>query len=171
MHKIWKWLFVSLLGLMVMGIVIFSILVNNFHLPGVHIRGKNAHIALEQDCYFIDTSTMQVEGKSQFRMSGYLFDQFSGFMQVSAYPMSPDLVGREDTGGVVDNDELIFTNRVVQQYADWEYFYTVYIMKSEPNVVVILIQTKDRETITAVCGETEEEAIANYRAYRAALDA
>lgn len=169
MHKIWKWLFVSLLGLMVAGIIIFSVLANNFHLPGVHIWGKNAHIALEQDCYFIDASTMKVEGKGQFRMSGYLFDKFNGFMQLSTYPMSSNLIGREDEGAIVDRDELMFTNRMITQHTGWEYFYTVYIVKSEPNVVVIYIHTKDGETFTAVCGETEEQALLNYNKYQDSL--
>ena len=86
-------------------------------------------------------------------------------MQLSQYPMSPDLVGRWDSGSVLDRNRLRFTNHLGLPDEDWEYYYDVHIVKAEPNLIVITVHQKEGGTLTAVCADSEEEAIANYHAY------
>lgn len=166
MEKRWKHLFFGLLIGLAVAVLAFVLFADIWLNQGsIRILGNSAKVSVHSDCYFIDTTTMEVTGNSTFRMDGFLFENFHGYMQLSQYPMSPDLVGRWDDGSVLDRNRLRFTNQSGLSDEDWEYYYDVYIMKGDPNLIVIRVHQKEGSTLAAVCAKSEDEAIANYQAY------
>ena len=166
MEKRWKHLFIGLLIGFAVAVLAFALFADIWLNQGsIRILGDIAKVNVHSDCYFIDTTTMEVTGSSTFRMDGFLFENFHGYMQLSQYPMSPDLVGRWDSGSVLDRNRLRFTNQLGLPDEDWEYYYDVHIVKGDPNLIVIRVHQKEGSPLTAVCADTEEEAISNYQAY------
>ena len=168
MEKRWKHLFIGLVIGLAVSVLAFALFVDIWLNQGsIRILGDIAKVNVHSDCYFIDTTTMEVTGSSTFRMDGFLFENFHGYMQLSQYPMSPDLVGRWDSGSVLDRHRLRFTNHAGLPEEDWqwEYYYDVHIVKGDPNLIVIRVHQKEGSPLTAVCADTEEEAISNYQAY------
>ena len=101
-----------------------------------------------------------------FTISGVVFPQkqkdsmepFTGHMNVQQYPISLE-DGVISHSGYVTKDYIHIRNqslRLLNPEADR--CYIVYILRTNPEVIVIEILENDR-VITAVCGETEEEAI------------
>ena len=158
--------------------IAISLLAVNFYkkdftdTQGIHILGNWAHINYQKKCYLFDGPTGEIIGDSTFTISGILFDEskklfkdenymsgFSGHIEVSAYPLSMEVGGH--LGSIQDN----YVDFVSEKYigpAKWEKVYWVFIMRSNPDVVVIHILG---ENVIAVCGENEEEALANYQYY------
>ena len=166
MEKRWKYWFFGLLIFILVAFCAFALFADIWLNQGsIRILGDIAKVNVHSDCYFIDTTTMEVTGSSTFRMDGFLFENFHGYMQLSQYPMSPDLVGRWDSGSVLDRNRLRFTNQLGLPDEDWEYYYDVHIVKGDPNLIVIRVHQKEGSPLTAVCADTEEEAISNYQAY------
>ena len=166
MEKRWKYWFFGLLIFILVAFCAFALFADIWLNQGsIRILGDIAKVNVHSDCYFIDTTTMDVTGSSTFRMDGFLFENFHGYMQLSQYPMSPDLVGRWDSGSVLDRNRLRFTNQLGLPDEDWEYYYDVHIVKGDPNLIVIRVHQKEGSSLTAVCADTEEEAISNYQAY------
>lgn len=162
----WKHLFFGLVIGLAVAIPAFALFTDIWLNQGsIRILGDIAKVNVHSDCYFIDTTTMEVTGSSTFRMDGFLFENFHGYMQLSQYPMSPDLVGRWDSGSVLDRNRLRFTNQAGMPDENWEYYYDVYIVKADPNLIVIRVHQKEGNPLTAICADTEEEAISNYQAY------
>ena len=52
---------------------------------------------------------------------------------------------------------------------DWTRYYTVHILKKNPDVIVVEIREKEGGATIAVCGESPEEALANYQNYQKAI--
>ena len=166
MEKRWKYWFFGLLIFILVAFCAFALFADIWLNQGsIRILGNAAKISVHSDCYFIDTTTMEITGSSTFRMDGFLFENFHGYMQLSQYPISPDLVGRWDSGSVLDRNRLRFTNQLGLPDEDWEYYYDVHIVKGDPNLIVIRVHQKEGSPLTAVCADTEEEAISNYQAY------
>lgn len=166
MEKRWKYWFFGLLIFILVAFCAFALFADIWLNQGsIRILGDIAKVNVHSDCYFIDTTTMEVTGSSTFRMNGFLFENFHGYMQLSQYPMSPDLVGRWDSGSVLDRNRLRFTNHLGLPDEDWAYYYDVHIVKGDPNLIVITVHQKEGGTLTAVCADSEEEAISNYQAY------
>ena len=168
MEKRWKYWFFGLLIFILVAFCAFALFADIWLNQGsIRILGNAAKISVHSDCYFIDTTTMEVTGSSTFRMDGFLFENFHGYMQLSQYPMSPDLVGRWDSGSVLDRHRLRFTNHAGLPEEDWqwEYYYDVHIVKADPNLIVIRVHQKEGSSLTAVCADTKEDAISNYQAY------
>lgn len=166
MEKRWKYWFFGLLIFILVAFCAFALFADIWLNQGsIRILGDIAKVSVHSDCYFIDTTTMEITGSSTFRMNGFLFENFHGYMQLSQYPMSPDLVGRWDSGSVLDRNRLRFTNHLGLPDEDWEYYYDVHIVKGDPNLIVIRVHQKEGSPLTAVCADTEEEAISNYQAY------
>lgn len=162
----WKWLFWGLLFLIIVGMIAFPIAFQVFTQSGIHILGNYAHVSLQQDCYFIDTAAMEVTGSSTFVVSGYLFDKFTGYMNVAQYPMTVENISQAGASGFVDGlNKLTLSNHSLTLDPNWQYYYYVNILKSDPNVIVIQIAKKDHSVITAVCADSPEQAIANYQTY------
>ena len=166
MEKRWKYWFFGLLIFILVAFCAFALFADIWLNQGsIRILGDIAKVNVHSDCYFIDTTTMEVTGSSTFRMDGFLFENFHGYMQLSQYPMSPDLVGRWDSGSVLDRNRLRFTNQLGLPDEDWEYYYDVHIVTGDPNLIVIRVHQREGSPLTAVCADTEEEAISNYQAY------
>ena len=168
MEKRWKHLFIGLLIALAVAVLAFALFADIWLNQGsIRILGDIAKVNVHSDCYFIDTTTMEVTGSSTFRMDGFLFENFHGYMQLSQYPMSPDLVGRWDHGTVLDRNRLVFSTHAGLPEEDWqwEYYYDVQIVKGDPNLIVIRVHQREGSPLTAVCADTEEEAISNYQAY------
>ena len=117
---------------------------------------------------FFDPATGEITGESEFRIDGYLFEKFTGVMDVETYSMGK-YIGLEDGGSVVDRKEIRLTNHMIQQKEDWDYSYTVHIQKSDPTIIYIVISQRDGESIYAICGASEEEALVNLQTYREKL--
>lgn len=166
MERLWRRLFIVLLIVLVVGMIACAIAVNNFHRNGVQFFGNNIHVSFARDCYFIDRETLEVTGQSRFCISGYQFDRFTGVMNLEQYPMTADTIG--DISAVRrDRNRWMLSGHGVRLNDDWERYYLVYFLRSNPNVVVIDIFQNGGETITAVCADSPEEAAANYRTYLA----
>ena len=158
-----------------------AILVSNFFIKnfteteGIHVLGKWAHINYQEKCYLINTKTKEVIGDSTFAISGMLYDKhkkifeesyemstFSGHMEVSAYPYAITEVSHK--GSIHDNKiSLVSFNNV--DLSDMRPIYQVHILCSNPEIIVIRIDSEADENLVAVCGQTEDEALENYQQY------
>lgn len=168
MKNIWKRLFICLLICVIVSAIALAISVDVFHQQGVHFLGSAAHIHIYKKCYimnpegaFIDTSMLQIDG--------YVFDDFTGSLNLEAYPLTA--YEALETGCAVGVSEFLTLSGhgISLSTDDWNRYYNIHILKDDPDVIVIEIWHKDGEVVRAVCAETEEEAIANYRAYREAM--
>ena len=152
-----------------------SFLKNFTDTQGIHILGNWAHIDYQKKCYFIDAKTGEITGDSTFTISGILFNEskgifkessgassFSGHMEVSAYPFAMTEVFHE--GSIFNNNNISLTSCNRKDLSDMKPYYWVHIC-SDLEIVVIRIYLENDETLTAVCGQNEEEALENYRQY------
>lgn len=168
MKNVWKWLFIGLLVVIIAVGIILSILHSNFHEPGVNITANHALICLSEDCYFIDGGT--VTGKSTLSMEGYLWDRiddkadsFYGYVNLKEYPAATVDMVDNFSGGIDSRNYLWLTNQhIVLLRDDWEYYYKVYIYESDPDLIMVHVVFDDGRTLTAVCGDSEEDALKNY---------
>lgn len=165
MCNIWKRLFIGLLAFVVITVIIFSVAVSAFLQDGVHFFGFAAHIQVYQKCYFIEDG--KIAGESMFRIKGYAFDDdFTGSMNIDEYPLTAfDVL---EMGRATGSRELLILSGSGLT-DNWNRYYTVIIPKENTNIIVIQIWEKDKPTIVAVCGNSEEEALANYRMYYESL--
>lgn len=170
MKNIWKRLFIGLLICVIVSAVALAIAVDVFHQQGIHFLGSAAHINIYKKCYIMNTEGKFID-TSMLRIDGYVFDDFTGSLSLEAYPLTA--YEALETGHVVGASKFLNLsgNGIKLSTGDWNRYYNIHILKDDPDVIVIEIWHKDGEVVRAVCGETEEDAIANYRAYRAALDA
>lgn len=160
--------------------IVLAVLVSNFMRDGVHILGQYAHISFQKTCYFIEGDTLDnlsVSGSSTFTVNGYLHhtgkgdstgketSPFDGHMEVAAHPMSLEEGYKSHFGGILDKEILLTSHGIDMIRPDSRTYYTVNILRSNPDVVVIHIYTVGGATILAVCGESEENALSNYRTY------
>ena len=144
---------------------------------GVHVFGKYANINYQENCYFIDIKTNEVIGDSTFAISGVLYDKhkkifeeyretstFSGHIEVSAYPFTLTEEYLPHSGAILEDKIEFFSDRCVEP-GYFERFYRVEILRSNPEVVVIHICLENDEVLTAVCGQSEEDALEKYQQY------
>ena len=142
---------------------------------GIHVLGKWAHINYQEKCYLIDTKTNEVVGDSTFTISGILYGEdkemfteyyemnmFSGHMEVSAYPYAMIEVFHE---GAINGNKISLASYSKTDISDMRPLYQVHILHSNPEIVVIRIDLGEDESLVAVCGQTEDEALANYQQY------
>lgn len=150
----------------------------NFNTAGIHVIGKLAHIDMQQNCYFIDPETNEITGSSVFTISGTLVDRngkffggtyeastFSGHMEVAAYPISMTN-GFRNHQGVINRDKIVLSSQggIAQDQA-LETYYTVEIIRTAPETVVIYIYQDNGDTLVAVCGKSEADALGLYQQY------
>lgn len=159
-------------------ILVSNYFVKNFAATeGIHVLGKWAHINYQEKCYFIDTKTKEVIGDSTFAISGMLYDKhkkifeeyremstFSGHMEVSAYPFTLTEEYLPHSGAILDEKIEFLSDRCNEQ-GYFERAYRVEILRSNPEVVVVHVYLENDEVLTAVCGQTEDEALENYQQY------
>lgn len=171
MKSIWKWLFAGLLIAVLTAGIIVSVVHAGLHEPGVNISGNHAVVSLKEDCYFIDSG--EITGKSTFSMEGYLWDRgknmmhdFYGYLNLPDYPAIQGDSVENFTGCIENGNYLLLTNTGITLIReDWEYYYTVHIYESNPDLIFVAITHRDGRTVTAICAESEEAALENYRAY------
>lgn len=162
---------IAIVGLVIL-IIVNCCIHDFFTKDGFQVLGNFMHADYKEKCYFIDDKG-EVDGESTFTISGILYDKpegifseegsadsFSGHMEVDAYPLTLSRISH--VGSIIDNDRITFIS-----YRDnkLEHHYKVYILRSKPDIVVVSIQLENGEYLTAVCGKSEEEALANYKQY------
>jgi len=158
----------------VVGIWISSCINNFWKNDGIQVLGKFVHINYQEKCYLIDSEENKIVGDSTFTISGILYDRekgmfeeqhetsaFSGHMEVDAYPISLS-EGYGWHSGAIDDNEITF---LTHKDMDSPPYYWVHILRSNPKVVLIHINLENGETLTAVCGQSEDEAWRNYQQY------
>lgn len=174
MKKIYLPMIVVMIVVVVAGAASFA----NFNTAGIHVIGKLAHIDMQQNCYFIDPETKEITGNSVFTISGTLVDQnrkfwgrdygastFNGHMEVAAYPISM-ADGFQNHQGVIDRDKIILSSQGgIAQGQTLEMYYTVEILRSAPETIVIYIFQETGNTLVAVCGKSEADALSLYQQY------
>lgn len=158
------------LVLLVLSGIVLSACFMSFLKPGVHVLGRWVHVDLQKTCYFIthdNINGIQVTGESTFTAMGYVRDpigteagSFRGHMNVETYPISLEQAYLHNAGGI--GAEFL---ELSCMGPDCEISYWVRILKSDPDVIVIHITRDDGQNLTAVCGDTEEQAIHNYQRY------
>lgn len=169
---------ISICIFIAMAILVSNVFIKNFtETEGIHVLGKWAHINYQEKCYFIDSKTNEVIGDSTFAISGMLYDKhkkifqeysttstFSGHIEVSAYPfaLTEDYLPHS---GSISDEMIIFLSDRCNEPGYFERVYMVEILRSNPEVVVIHIYLENDEVLTAVCGQSEEEALENYQYY------
>ena len=169
---------ISICVIITMFILISNYFVKNFmETEGIHVLGKWAHINYQEKCYFIDTETNEVTGDSTFAISGMLYDRhkkifeeaheastFSGHIEVSAYPFTLTEDYLPHVGAISDKEITFLSDRCIEP-GYFERAYRVNILRSNPEVIVIHIYLENDEVLTAVCGQSEEDALENYQQY------
>lgn len=168
-----------IVGIVISIVVIIAIWIsscfNNFWKnDGIQVLGKFVHINYQEKCYLIDSKEEKIVGDSTFTISGILYDRqkgmfeeqhatsaFSGHMEVEAYPISLLEGYAWHSGTIHDNEITFFTHKDM----DSPPYYWVHILRSNPEVVLIHINLENGETLTAVCGQSEDEAWKNYQQY------
>lgn len=163
----------------VIGAIVFGIsYLAQFFTTGIHIWGRYAHIETQQNCYFVDPETKEITGSSVFTISGTFVDQnrkflggdyeastFSGHMEVAAYPISM-ADGFQNHQGVIDRDKIVLSSQGgIAQGQTLEMYYTVEILRSAPETIVIYIFEETGNTLVAVCGKSEADALGLYQQY------
>lgn len=157
-----------------------AICVGQWAKPGIHVFFRWAHIDIQQDCYFVESDSgqlddMQVAGQSIFTAVGYVKDKsadeeagtFEGHMSVESHPVSLAF-GRLTNWGSISKDFITLSGHgawLMELPVEGEYYYIVRILRSDPSVIVIDIVDQEGYTTRAVCGVSEEDAIANYKRF------
>lgn len=144
---------------------------------GIHVLGKYAHINYQESCYFIDTKTNEAIGDGTFAISGMLYDKhkkvfeeyretstFSGHIEVSTYPFALTEEYLPHSGAIFDEKIELFSYRCIEP-GYFEMVYSVEILRSNPEVIVIHVYLEKDEVLTAVCGQSKEEALEKYQQY------
>lgn len=163
------------IAIVVVVVIWISSCINNFWKGDeIQVLGKFVHINYQEKCYLIDSKENKIVGESTFTISGILYDRqkrmfeehhaastFSGHMEVDAYPLSLSEGYCGHTGAINDN-EIVFLSHKNMDLAP---YYWVHILRSNPEVVLIHIYLENGETLTAVCGQSEDEAWENYQQF------
>lgn len=169
MEKLWKRLFFGLLALTIVGIIAFAIALDIFDQQGIHILGGYAHVGIRRDCYIIEVTEdgYSATEKSTLTVSGYLVDgHFDGYINLEAYPFAVGDYAQE-TGGYISgwNEITLYNHGLQSTRPEWKATFQIDIVKSNPDIIGVRITGRDGTSLLAICGETEEEAISNYKAY------
>lgn len=169
MRKALPWVLGTLLATLCITGILLAICVSSFVQPGIRVLGRYAHLELQKNCYFITSNSIdgqKITGQSRFTAQGYLQDApgdasgaFKGHMSVEQYPVSFEEGFRWHWGNI-ENDKIMLSC----QGGPLDTYYVIYILRNDPDVIVIHIFSKDGNR-TAVCGDNEEDAISNYAKY------
>ena len=143
---------------------------------GFQVFGKFVRADYQEKCYFWDDEGNSV-GEGTFTIVGMLYDEhksifsethsnsgFTGHMEVDVYPFKLE-DGYGAHSGAIYKDYIIFSSHKIND-GDFSLYYWVFVMRSNPEVVVIHIITENDETITGVCGNSKEKALENYKEFR-----
>lgn len=136
-------------------------------------------IEQQKKCYFVSESgkDLTINGEGTFTISAVARadpaeggtiggkGDFIGHMEVSEYPLQFEEVAQWYTVWAWGDFLELRSSSLKLEKPDLEVYYDVSIVRSNHDIIKITIDLKDGETITAICGETEEEAKENYRLY------
>ena len=161
--NVWMILFFSLVGLLLIGAIVFGIGRNIFFQDTLHVIGKRAQVSVHQNCYFYDASG-EIGEQSVFYAQAYISKNEKYVnMNVENYPIGK-YAGRWDSA-VIGKEFVILSNQGVMTHEDWEYSYQVYISRDEPEIVQITISMKDGSVLNAICADSAEEAKTNLQRF------
>ncbi len=162
-RNVWKILFFSLIGLILVSAITFGIGRNIFFQDSLHVIGKRAQVSVFKNCYFYDASG-EIVDQSLFRASAYISkDEDFVSMTVEDYPVGK-YAGRWDNA-TIGEAFIYLSNQGVTTHEDWECYYQVNISRDDPDIVHITIFLKDGSTLNAICADSEEEAKANLQRF------
>lgn len=171
MKKTIVWTLAVALAIFILTGCFFVIKFSSFVKPGVHTLGNYAHIDLQKNCYFISNDGKTVTGQSTFTIVGYLNDVagnesglFEGHMSVAQHPISFEKGYRSHVGDIGKDFISLTCQGAVLDDPTFDTYYIVQILRDDPNVIAVTVFSGDEYT-TAVCGNTEAEAITNYQLY------
>ena len=171
----WKIIVGIVISIVVVVSIWISSCINNFWKnDGIQVLGAFVHINYQEKCYLIDSKESKIVGDSTFTISGILYDRqkgmlekqhatstFSGHMEVDEYPLSLS-EGYCGITGAINGNEIVFLSH---KNVELTPYYRVHILRSNPEIVLIHINLENGETLTAVCGQSEDEAWENYQQY------
>ena len=89
---------------------------------------------------------------------------FSGHIEVSTYPFALTEEYLPHSGAIFDEKIELFSYRCIEP-GYFEMVYRVEILRSNPEVIVIHVYLEKDEVLTAVCGQSKEEALEKYQQY------
>ena len=148
--------------------------------PGIHVFGGDIHVELSQKCYIIDGKTGEVVDETSVSINGSTSSEdselFDGELKVLGYQNSA--TGTITSLQAIEADELggwkithmencthqENVNGIIQDVEHFcDYHYTYYIDAKDPELLVVLVESFDKDQPQyAVFGNTEEDALIRY---------
>lgn len=170
-----KWQHYSLWALLIIAIVVGIVTVaafNRFMNEGVHSFAGYTRIDLQQTVFFVDADSLICNGSSTVTISGLIHPTkgrssqvFRGTMSVAEYPMTVE-AGYVSFAASAGRDRISITSvRAGPALSQKDCDYLLDMSKDDPGIFAVFIFLEDGTTIQAYPGQTQEEAIANCRAY------
>lgn len=178
MKNIWRWLAIAVI---VLAVAFVAVLRLWFLSPGIHVLGKDIHVELERRCYIIDGKTGQIVDETEVSIDGSTSSEdpelFDGELKVVGYQNSAS--GTVTSLQAIETDEhgrwrithlencthQENVNGIIQDVEHFcDYNYTYYIDPEKPELLVVLIESFEKDQpLYAVCGNSEEEALQRYQ--------
>lgn len=174
------WLVIACVVLLISTVLVLRIW---FISPGIHVLGNDIHVELTQTCFIIDGKTNEVVDETTVLINGSTqsgdAELFDGELKIVGYQNSSNgtitslkAIEANDNGGWIithienctHQENINGIIRDVEHFCD--YHYTYYIPQENPEDLVVLIESFDKDKPQyAVCATTEEEALLNYQIF------
>ena len=181
MKKWLGWLAVVCVALLILTVLSLRLW---FISPGIHVLGEDLHVELTQTCFIIDGKTQEVVDETTVLVNGSTQsgspELFDGELKIVGYQNSSNgtitslkaLEVNEDGGWILTHLENCThqenVNGIIQDVEHFcDYHYTYYIPETNPEDLVVLIESFDRDQPQyAVCAATEAEALERYKDFQ-----
>lgn len=153
---------VVLIVILVCGIILSGC---NKVLHGVWTNGSTASVDVVQKCFFIEPNTWEIRGESTFFVSGNLDENgtFDGTMNVEKYPIPEEII-EGNISGEIRGEYLILSCQIIGLLdTGIDTYYNVFIDYNDTSIIIYIYNNGD--VITAICADSEEAALENFRAY------
>jgi hypothetical protein len=170
-----KWQQYSLLALLCVAIIAGIVTVadfNRFMGEGIHSFAGYTRMDFQQTVFFVDADSLICSGSSTVTISGLIQPKngqssktFRGIMSVAEYPMTVE-AGYVSFVASMNRNRISITSLTAgPAFAHKEYDYSLHMSKDNPGIFAVFITLEDGSTVQAYPGQTQEEAIANCKAY------
>lgn len=147
------------------------------------ILNESYEVQHQSNCYFLkyDTengytitgqSTFSIVGRGESKRFSNEAGDFSGYMEVDAYPIPAEVIMNNVSCSINKHLVQLRSGSIQEFHPEVGYWYWVFISPEDPDICVIKIWFIDEnKTMTAVCGDSEEDALENYQKYHDAFKA
>lgn len=126
----------------------------------------------EDGSIFTNPTTFSIVGKGTSKRFSKTAGDFQGYMEVASHPIPVEIIMNNISCDIKDELIWLYTGSIQEFHPEVGYWYRVYISPEDPDVCVITIYFFDsKKAITAVCGDSEEDAQENYMKYYEAFRA